>query len=94
MISERNIRKYFRFYGRVQGVGFRYKAYYAARSFGVTGYVKNLYDGSVEMEAQAPEECIDKMILSIEKGNFILIENMEVKDIPIIDDEREFLVKG
>ncbi len=94
MISERNIRKYFRFYGRVQGVGFRYRAYYAARSFGVTGYVKNLYDGSVEMEAQAPEECIDKMVLSIEKGNFILIENMEVKDIPIIDDEREFLVKG
>lgn len=94
MISERNIRKYFRFYGRVQGVGFRYRAYYAARNFGVTGYVKNLYDGSVEMEAQAPEECIDKMVLSIEKGNFILIENMEVKDIPIIDDEREFLVKG
>lgn len=94
MISERNIRKYFRFYGRVQGVGFRYRAYYAARSFGVTGYVKNLYDGSVEMEAQASEECIDKMVLSIEKGNFILIENMEVKDIPIIDDEREFLVKG
>lgn len=94
MISERNIRKYFRFYGRVQGVGFRYRAYYAARSFGVTGYVKNLYDGSVEMEAQAPEECIDKMVLSIEKGNFILIENMEVKDIPVIDDEREFLVKG
>ena len=93
MHSSRNIRRHFRFYGRVQGVGFRYRAYYAARNYGITGYVKNLYDGSVEMEVQAPEECIDKMLLSIEKGSFILIENLEVKDIPVIDDEREFRVK-
>ncbi|MBR1751195.1 MAG: acylphosphatase [Ruminococcus sp.] len=92
MISDRNIRKYFRFYGRVQGVGFRYRAYYAARNYGVTGYVRNKSDGSVEMEAQAPEECIDKMILAIEKGSFILIENLEVKDLPVKEDEREFRV--
>ena len=36
MISERNIRKYMRFYGRVQGVGFRYRAYYAANSYGTS----------------------------------------------------------
>lgn len=92
MQSELSIRKHFRFYGRVQGVGFRYRAYYAARNYGVTGYVKNLYDGSVEMEVQAPEECIDKMLLAIEKGTFILIENLEVKDIPVKTDEREFRV--
>ena len=92
MQSELSIRKHFRFYGRVQGVGFRYRAYYAARNYGVTGYVKNLYDGSVEMEVQAPEECIDKMLLAIEKGTFILIENLEVKDIPVKTEEREFRV--
>ena len=90
--SERNIRRHFRFYGRVQGVGFRYRAYYAARNYGITGYVKNLYDGSVEMEVQAPEECIDKMILSIEKGTFIQIDNLEVNDLPVKEDEREFRV--
>ncbi|MBR6337994.1 MAG: acylphosphatase [Ruminococcus sp.] len=92
MQSERNIRRHFRLYGRVQGVGFRYRAYYAARSYGVTGYVRNLSDGSVEMEMQAPEECIDKTFLAIEKGTFIRIDNIEVKDIPVNDDEREFRV--
>ena len=93
MQSSRNIRKRFRFFGRVQGVGFRYRAYYAAREYGVTGYVKNLYDGSVEMEAQAPEECIDKLILAIERGSFIAIENLEVQSLPVKEDEREFRVK-
>ncbi len=92
MISSRNIRRYFRFYGRVQGVGFRYRAYYAARNYGVTGYVRNKSDGTVEMEVQAPEECIDKMILSIEKGSFIQIDNVEIKDLAPKEDEREFRV--
>ena len=92
MISSRNIRRYFRFYGRVQGVGFRYRAYYAARNYGVTGYVRNKSDGTVEMEIQAPEECIDKMILSIEKGSFIQIDNVEIKDLAPKEDEREFRV--
>ena len=92
MQSNINIRRHFRLYGRVQGVGFRYRAYYAARNYGVTGYVRNLYDGSVEMEVQAPEESIDKMFLSIEKGSFIRIEDIEVNDLPVKENEREFRV--
>ena len=92
LLSKYNIRRRFRLYGRVQGVGFRYRAYYAAREYGVTGFVRNLSDGSVEMEVQAPEECIDKMFLAIEKGTFIRIDNVEVKDIPVEEDEREFRV--
>lgn len=76
-------RKHFEFYGRVQGVGFRYRAYYAARNFGVTGWVRNCSDGTVEMEAEGMESDIDNVILSIEKGTFVLIENMKVKSIPL-----------
>ncbi len=76
------IRKHFIFYGSVQGVGFRYRAYYAARAYGVTGWVRNCDDGSVEMETQGTEENIDKVILAIEKGRYVLIENMRVKSIP------------
>ena len=47
------VRKHFRFTGRVQGVGFRYRAKYAANGMGITGWAKNQADGSVEMEAQA-----------------------------------------
>lgn len=78
------IRKHFEFYGRVQGVGFRNRAYHAARQFGVTGWVKNCSDGSVEMEAEGTESDIDSLILAVEKGTFVLIENMSVKTIPII----------
>ena len=46
------VRKHFYFSGRVQGVGFRYQACRIARSLGLAGYVKNLWDGRVELESQ------------------------------------------
>ncbi|MBQ3841773.1 MAG: acylphosphatase [Ruminiclostridium sp.] len=79
----KRIRKHIIFYGRVQGVGFRYRAEYAADSYGVTGWVRNLYDGSVEMEAEGTERSIDDMIIAIEKGSYIRIEDMSVKTIPV-----------
>ena len=60
------MRRHFRFYGRVQGVGFRYRAQQAAGSLGVTGWVTNLYDGSVEMEAQGKEEELDRLVAMIQ----------------------------
>lgn len=44
------VRKHIIFYGRVQDVGFRYFSVYKARLLGLAGWVKNLDDGSVEME--------------------------------------------
>ena len=41
--------------GRVQGVGFRYSAQHIARQFGVTGFVRNIPDGSVYIEAEGNE---------------------------------------
>ena len=77
------IRKHIIFYGRVQGVGFRSRAEYAAESYGVSGWVRNLYDGSVEMEAEGTEQSIDNMIIAIERGSYIRIEDMSVKTIPV-----------
>lgn len=84
------IRKYIRFWGAVQGVGFRYRAYHAAHAVGATGWVRNEYDGSVTMEIQGTEEQIDQVILAIEKGRFVRIENMDAKTIPVIESERGF----
>ena len=42
-------------YGRVQGVGFRYTTQYEAKRLGLTGYAKNLDDGSVEVVACGEE---------------------------------------
>ena len=86
------IRKHIVFYGWVQGVGFRFRAYYAARENGVTGWVRNLPDGSVEAEVEGSESDIDRMIIQIEKSRFITIERMEVKKLPLKND-RSFEVR-
>ena len=70
------IRKAFRFTGAVQGVGFRYRAQYAANGCRVTGWVKNEWDGSVLMEAQGTEEHINEMLKLINEGSYIRIDRM------------------
>ncbi len=84
------VRKHIVFSGWVQGVGFRYRARTAAEHYGATGWVKNEYDGTVTMEIQGTEKQIDQVIQSIEKGSFVRIENMKVRDLPVRDDEYSF----
>ncbi|MBQ1328388.1 MAG: acylphosphatase [Eubacterium sp.] len=86
-------RKHFIFTGRVQGVGFRYKAYYIANNRGLTGYVRNLYDGSVEMEVQGKDGDIDIMIKMLKEDRYILIEGMETRTMEIDEEERYFVKK-
>ena len=84
------IRKHIIFYGSVQGVGFRYRARHAANLYGCTGWVKNEWDGSVSMEIQGEEAQIDRVILAIESGRFVQIENLDVKTIPVIEHDYGF----
>ena len=84
------IRKHIVFYGSVQGVGFRWRARNAAEHFSCTGWARNEWDGSVSMEIQGREEDIDKVILAIEKGTFVRIENMNMKTLPIVEQEYGF----
>ena len=84
------IRKHIVFYGYVQGVGFRYRARHAAEMYGCTGWARNEYDGTVSMEIQGEEEAIDRVILSIEKGTYVRITNMEVRSVPLVENESGF----
>ena len=84
------IRKHIVFYGSVQGVGFRWRARSAAEHFSCTGWAKNEWNGTVSMEIQGREEDIDRVILAIEKGTFVRIENMDVKTLPIVEQEYGF----
>jgi acylphosphatase len=77
----------------VQGVGFRYHASYAAQRYGVTGWVKNLYDGRVELEVQGTEETIDLMFASIEAQRFVEIRDREVRSLPTDPHEYEFKIR-
>jgi len=87
------LRKHIKFYGRVQGVGFRYRAEKSASIYDIYGWIRNNSDGSVEMEVQGEEENIDKMIELIKQGNFIEVDVIEEKNIPLRDDEYGFIIE-
>lgn len=48
--------------GLVQGVAFRYYARRQARGLGVTGWVKNLHDGRVELLLEGEESTVEQMV--------------------------------
>ena len=84
------IRKHFVFYGAVQGVGFRYRACHGAQRYRCTGWVRNEWDGTVTMELQGEEADLDQVILAIERGTYVRIENMEVRSVPLVSGECGF----
>ncbi len=84
------IRRRYVFYGQVQCVGFRYGARYAADHFGCTGWVRNEYNGSVTMEIEGSREAIEQVLLSIERGTYIRIEDFHCEEVPVEDGERGF----
>ena len=82
------IRKHLTFTGRVQGVGFRYRAHSIAVSLGLTGYVKNNYNGTVEAEVQGEPGEIEQFIDGLKHASYIRIEYVAEYDMPLRDDTR------
>ena len=94
-MEEEIIRRRYRFYGQVQGVGFRYRARYAAQLLGVTGWAENEWDGTVTMEAQGTEAQLDRMVPTITAGSrWIEIQRTEVTRIPVKKGEYGFGTRG
>ncbi len=54
--------------GHVQGVGFRYTARQTAQQYHVTGFVRNLPDGTVEMFVQGPSQDLDACLQEIQES--------------------------
>lgn len=70
------------FRGRVQGVGFRYTAHRIARGYAVTGYVRNLPDGTVEMLVQGPAGDVGACIQDIRESYPDHIRKADITDTP------------
>lgn len=87
------IRKYMLVSGRVQGVGFRYRATWIAQSLGITGYVRNCMDERVEMELQGTPEQLDLMMQQLRAQRYIEIDRVDEKRIDPIEQEYEFKVR-
>lgn len=78
-------RRRIEFHGRVQGVGFRYQAQKYASAYGLKGWVRNEYDGSVTMEVQGPSEIINMVLKHIRSDRYIQLDWIDSKQIPLED---------
>jgi acylphosphatase len=56
-------------HGRVQGVGFRYFVLECANRLDLTGWVRNRFNGTVELIAEGPQESLDHLIRDLERGS-------------------------
>lgn len=78
--------------GRVQGVGFRGFCMMQAQTRGLSGSVKNLSNGMVEIFVQGEESVLNDFLKKVQEGDgrFILVEDMSIKEVPVVEGEKRF----
>ncbi|MBQ1566443.1 MAG: acylphosphatase [Erysipelotrichaceae bacterium] len=85
-------RYYIIYEGIVQGVGFRWKLMNIANRHNLTGYVRNLDNGNVEVEVQGSD--VDQFIKeSLSNDRFVKIYDYSIKEITPVKHETTFDVK-
>lgn len=80
------------FKGRVQGVGFRFQVKMLADRLGLTGTVRNMYDGSVEVYIQGNENQLMNFFKGLENINFAIIDSKNIDEVSVIDGEYDFQI--
>lgn len=76
------IAKHIIFIGQVQGIGFRFTTHRIANRHQLTGFVRNLPDGSVEVLTQGKPEDINKCIYEIKLAFAGCIRQTQIEDAP------------
>lgn len=80
--------------GRVQGVGYRYFTVQQAGMYSLTGWVRNCYNGNVEVEAQGKKPLIDRFIEELRRGPlFGHVTGIDTTEIDLVDNEAGFIVR-
>lgn len=71
--------------GKVQGVGFRYYAHKRAQEFGVKGFIKNMTDGSVYIEAEGEDSEVKTFLAWCHKGPaWSRVAELKISEIPFV----------
>ena len=66
--------------GRVQGVAYRYYAERSAGLLGITGWIRNVPDGRVEIVAEGPAEAVDEFLNRLRQGpRLAQVETFDVR---------------
>ena len=78
--------------GSVQHVGLRYTALYMCRDLKLTGWVKNLPDGRVELEIQGDVSSLRRFYIELKSQPHIHISHADIAEVPLVSGERGFSV--
>ena len=88
------VRRLYTFKGRVQGVGFRWTARSYAKQLGLSGWVRNEYDGSVAMEVQGSDFRVAALINHLTGDTYIRVDELTKKELPLVQGELGFEIRG
>src|SRR5208283_1433606 len=89
------IAKKFMIMGRVQGVGYRYFAERVALQLGIRGYVKNLWDGNVEVYAIGEALALDELKRQLAEGpRSARVTAVDESDEPVDTRYNRFMIEG
>lgn len=81
--------------GQVQGVGFRYFVQETAVSLGLVGWVRNRWDGSVEVAAEGERLALEKLLAALYKGpRGSVVTGVTPEWGPKSGEFRQFVVKA
>ena len=81
------------FSGHVQGVGFRYTTQTIARRYPVTGYVRNLIDGRVELVMEGEERDLRAILEELKRQLQGYIERTDLQEHPALGEFAEFSIR-
>jgi acylphosphatase len=88
-------RRHVYYSGRVQGVGFRMVSHQLARGFDISGYVRNLPDGRVELVAEGPEAEVSRFLAAIRREFAGMIRSEQATTEPLSETPgREFVIRS
>jgi acylphosphatase len=80
--------------GMVQGVGYRFFCRREAAALGLSGYVKNLYNGDVEVVAEGEEEMLGQFINLLRKGpHFSEVREVHITTLPYENKYKHFQIE-
>ena len=84
------------FVGRVQGVGFRYTVKDLSRGFDVCGWVRNLADGSVELQVMGEAAEVESFIKEIAEESAVAhhVSKLTAVKIPLLENCAGFKIEG
>jgi len=80
--------------GRVQGVGFRFSVKEIAQGYEVTGWVKNLIDGRVQLEVQGERDEVEAFLQAVQRSHLnALISRYTIQEVPRLEGVKGFHIR-